>query len=547
MKHLITTVLTILNPKERVRMFKLIAADLVINILDIVFLALMLLLVNFYTKGATVSSAAIFNYLTHHNSLFLVTAFFLLFSLKNWLGYRISALQHHFFFGIASRLSKRNIEYYLNDRYTQFVNVDSSVQVRKISQQPIEFSTYVLVNMQQALSQSMLILFTIIAILFYHPNLFLLLFVLLLPPVVLLAYLIKKRLKSIRIGMKVMSEKTIQHLQESLAGFVESRLYGKHRFFADRYHSFQRQLNDNIATQKSIQGLPSRMVEVFAILGFLILLALNKFHTSSLRIDLLDIGVFLAAAYKIIPGIVKILNSTGQIKAYEFTLKDLLIEQQAQLGHSSAQLIEVIKFEEVSYDYQDRSVLKKCSFEINAGDFVGISGKSAAGKTTLINLLLGFLSPRSGAVFINNQKLSGLEMQHHWNRISYVKQQPFFINDTVLKNICLCDDGYDSDRLNKAVDFSGIANSLGLNQVVSEQGKNISGGQRQRIALARAIYHDFDLLLLDEPFSEMDETSEREILHKLVAIAKAGKIVLLITHHQKGLALCHKIITLNGQ
>jgi ABC-type multidrug transport system fused ATPase/permease subunit len=224
---------------------------------------------------------------------------------------------------VASRLSDRNIRQYLKDSYIRFINVDSSVLIRKISQQPIEFSNYILTNVQQVVSQSVLIFFTIVAILFYHPLLFLLLFVLLLPPVVLLAWFIRKRLKNIRADNKITSEKTIQHLQETLAGYVESNVFGKDDFFVNRYYSYQNRLNENIATQQTLQGLPSRLIEVFAILGFFILVAINKWSANAPSIDLLNIGVFMAASYKIIPGIVKILNSTGQIKAYEFTLKDL--------------------------------------------------------------------------------------------------------------------------------------------------------------------------------------------------------------------------------
>ncbi|WP_182921325.1 ATP-binding cassette domain-containing protein [Pedobacter planticolens] len=533
-------------------MIKLIVFDLMIGILDIAFLGLMLLVIDFYTKSNTEKNIFHNTYFGTSNSLVLIVIFFLLFSIKNWFGYYVSSLQRHFFFNVASRLSKRNIKHYINENYSQFVNIGSAAQIRKISQQPVEFSNYILVNLQQVISQGILIFFTIVAILTYHPSLFLLLFLLLLPPVVGLGYFIRLRLKNIRGEIKVTSEKALQHLQESLAGYVENNIYNSADFFIDRYYTHQKKLNTNIATQQALQSLPARMIEVFAILGFLILLAVNKFASPSLNINLLEIGIFMAAAYKIIPGIVKILSSVGQIKAYDFTLTDLLPgstpKQKSSAKHTS---IEMIRFEEVKFQYGNQQPIKKMSFEINAGDFVGVTGKSGAGKTTIIHLLVGFLAPNAGSISFNYATADEATRQSFWNRISYVKQQQFIFNDTIANNICLSNT-VNEIKLAEVVEFCGLANLLnqypkGIHQIVTENGKNISGGQRQRIILARALYHDFDLLILDEPFNEMDEVSEKRILNKLVALAKTGKIIMLITHDELGLTFCNKIIPIGDE
>jgi ABC-type bacteriocin/lantibiotic exporter with double-glycine peptidase domain len=552
LKHLATAVLSILNKQEKQKIGSLIILDLIIGILDIAFLGGMLLVINFYTNGGASTPQVITHYFSK-DSLLLISEFFLLFGLKNWLGYRITRSQNFFFYRVASRLSDRNIRQYLKDSYIRFINVDSSVLVRKISQQPIEFSNYILTNVQQVVSQSVLIFFTIVAILFYHPLLFLLLFVLLLPPVVLLAWFIRKRLKNIRADNKITSEKTIQHLQETLAGYVESNVFGKDDFFVNRYYSYQNRLNENIATQQTLQGLPSRLIEVFAILGFFILVAINKWSANARSIDLLNIGVFMAASYKIIPGIVKILNSTGQIKAYEFTLKDL--QPSAEITHENTSslpsAITSLNFYKVAFGFKDRQVLNNCSFEIKAGDMAGISGHSGLGKTTIVNLLLGFLEQDAGVIMINDTITDRADRQNYWPCVSYVKQQGFFINDTILKNIILTDEAYDSDKLAEAISISGIDNMLieypeGINKLITENGKNISGGQRQRIMLARALYYDFDVLILDEPFNEMDAAAENIILSRLKQIIQQGKIIIFITHNQESLAFCNKIILPNG-
>ncbi|HEY0177268.1 MAG TPA: ABC transporter ATP-binding protein [Pedobacter sp.] len=527
----------------------LILSDLVIGILDIAFLALLLLVINFYTRNSTLNNPLLQQLFSGGDPLLLIGIFLLLFSLKNFSGYLLSAAQYSFFYGVSSRLSKQNIQQYLQGDHIRYIHTDSSVHIRRISQQPIEFSNYILSNIQQVISQGILICCTIIAILFYHPSLFLLLFLLLLPPVILLGYFIRKKLRHTRASTKITGEKTIQHLQESLSGFTESNIYGKNDFFIDRYYKFQQQLNDNIATQQTLQSLPSRLIEVFAVLGFFILIAINKWSVHTPFIDLLTIGVFMAASYKVIPGIVKILNSTGQIKTYEFVLNDLLPVAPVRSGAPVSASLSALRFEQVSFKYKQQPVLNDFNFELLPGDFAGISGKSGSGKTTVINLILGFLKEESGHIYLNGQATGHLERQHYWPGIAYVKQQPFFINDSILKNITFSDQDYDHQLLADALSFSGIDRMLdqypdGLNKLITENGKNISGGQRQRIMLARALYRAADLFILDEPFSEMDETAEREMLARLQLLAERGKMIILITHNKASLSFCNKTVFL---
>jgi ABC-type bacteriocin/lantibiotic exporter with double-glycine peptidase domain len=260
----------------------------------------------------------------------------------------------------------------------------------------------------------------------------------------------------------------------------------------------------------------------------------------------------MAASYKIIPGIVKILNCTGQMKTYQFTLTDLLPFENQTLTIKDSQIVYInsIKFDKVCFQYKDRVVLNDISFQMEPGDFAGISGVSGKGKTTLINLLLGFLEPKCGAIYLNNRSANTVERQLYRNRVSYVKQQPFFINDSILENITLAENNHDWDKLDDVLTFCGIDKFLadypeGLEKIIKENGKNISGGQRQRIMLARALYHDFDLLILDEPFSEMDSKAENCILSKLQSLAQQGKMILFITHNKSSLSFCNKIFSLD--
>jgi ABC-type transport system involved in cytochrome bd biosynthesis fused ATPase/permease subunit len=155
-------------------------------------------------------------------------------------------------------------------------------------------------------------------------------------------------------------------------------------------------------------------------------------------------------------------------------------------------------------------------------------------------------------VLINGKPADPETLRSYWGRIAYVQQHPFLLHDTILKNITLSDGPYDEDRLQKAVDAAGLphldpSSGAWLTKIITESGKNISGGQRQRIAFARALYKDADLLILDEPFSELDEAAEKEMLCYCLQLVREGKIVLLITHHKKNLSLCHQTLLLDEE
>jgi ABC-type bacteriocin/lantibiotic exporter with double-glycine peptidase domain len=303
-----------------------------------------------------------------------------------------------------------------------------------------------------------------------------------------------------------------------------------------------------------VQNLPSRFIEVFAIFGLFILILINSFTGSSNSVNILIIGAFMAAAYKIIPGIVKILNSAGQVKTYKYTINDLLKEKARTLTHKeklhNGTSINAVTFCKVSFSYANHQVLNNFSMNIQRGDFAGISGSSGRGKTTVINLVMGFLSATGGNIYINNEIINTNEQERFWKNIAYVKQQSFFIHDTILKNITLDENNLNKEKLQDVIEVTGLNELLGkykegIEKLITENGKNISGGQRQRIAIARALYKEADVILLDEPFNELDEASELRLVKYFRKMAESGKIVVLITHNQAALSFCNKIIPLD--
>lgn len=548
MKTIIKNIFSILDQKERRQVLGLILLDIIISLLDIFFLASLIYIIQFYTLGTNGIELPFRSFFSRY-PLSLITGFFILFALKNTMAYLVFKTQYSFVYAVAARLSRKTLLQYLRGGFKDYIQIDSAVHIRKISQQPIQFGHHVLAGFQQLVGNLILVSLTIIAILIFSPMLFILLLIILTPALFVIGLLLKKKLDRIRKLAKPVSELSLQHLQQGLAGYIESNIYQSNSFFIDRYGSYQASFNDFLSRQLVLQNLPSRFMEVFALFGLLVLIILNFYGNNNSNIQLTTISAFMAAAYRIIPGIVKILNSTGQIKTYNYTITDLINIPPNTTTEEKINMpaISTITIDHLSFTHKTKKLLNNFSMQVKAGEMLGIKGSSGKGKTTVLNLLLGFLDQSDGDILINNTVTTAAERRQYQCRFAYAKQHTFLLHDTILNNITLSDDIKDEQQLQQAAQAAGLdIFPQGLQTYITENGKNISGGQRQRIAIARALYKNADCIILDEPFNELDQISENKLLLYFQSLAAAGKIVILITHNTMSLSYCSKIISLDG-
>ena len=555
MKQIIRNTIAILDRAERKKALVLLGLNLLVNILDIGFLACLLFIVQLYSGTNPVKASFLPAWLTAGSSLWPLGFFFFLFAAKNLVSFLVFKAQCRFRYEVSLRISYHNLLQYLGGNYNDYIHIDSSAHFAQINLQPGEFSEHVMEGLQEIVTEWTLIGLTVIAILLFNAKLFLLLLVLLLPPVIIAAWLTRKQILSAKANISGNRRMAWQRLDESISAFVESNLFDKHLFFAKRYHRSQHTQNKHLAALQAIQGVPTRLAEVFAVFGLLALISINHLTGHGQGAGFVTLGAFLAAAYKIIPGIARILNLNGQMRAYAYTIDHLIHKRKTQPDPEPAtppEKIRSVAFRDVSFRYDQPYILRNLNLQIEAGSFLGIEGNSGRGKTTLLNILLGFLTPERGEVLFNGKKMEHEDRKGYWKKIAYIKQQPFILHDTLLTNITLDEDAAEEHRLLKILAVSGldaVVDKLpgGIDAVIAENGKNISGGQRQRIAIARALYKEADVYILDEPFSELDEASEERLLGHFRQLTTEGKIVILITHNKKSLSWCNNIISLEDR
>ena len=538
-----------LLPDERRKFLLLTCTDVLVSMADIFFLAGLVWIVQFYSRpDGQPLPAFLPAWMNNGDSIAIIAVFLVLFAGKNLLAY-LAARAHYAFMGrIAMRISLNNLAHYQQAPFSEFIQTDSSVHIRRIAFQPFEFSQYLLAGISQIITQGCLIGLSVTVLLVFNAKLFLLLLLVFLPPVAIVFYFLRNRLAKARKNLREGNEASFQHLLDALKGYVEGNIYHRNEFFLQRFTASRGRFSRSLFHSLSLQNLPGRVIEIFMVLGLLALIAwVNRADGDSL----VTIGAFMAAAYKIIPGIVKIINIGGQLKTHELASRDVSPPVKSKTTTTNGhQRLNSLRAEGLNFAYNGKPILQQCTLEAKKGDFIGITGYSGIGKTTLLHLLLGFLQPGDGKIYVNDTLVPASELRDYWPSIAYVRQQVFLLHDTLGRNVTLEEQEGDRARLIDALHITGLESWTNevpgyMDKIITENGRNISGGQHQRIALARALYKDADLILLDEPFNELDQSSVHRLLKHFQTLAQQGKMVIMVTHDGESLAYCNKIVSLN--
>ena len=212
-----------------------------------------------------------------------------------------------------------------------------------------------------------------------------------------------------------------------------------------------------------------------------------------------------------------------------------------------------IKFENVFFSHENSNakILQNISLEIRRGQKVGIIGKSGAGKSTLIDLILGLIKPIEGKILIDDSNLE-YNLRDWQKQIGYVPQDIYLLDDTIKNNIAfgLNTNDINQERILKSIELSRLKDYVGSlgkkeNTVVGNRGIKVSGGQKQRIGIARALYNNPGILILDEATSSLDAINERKIMEEIYNTAK-NTTLIIVTHRYKPVSNCDKIYLLDN-
>lgn len=350
-------------------------------------------------------------------------------------------------------------------------------------------------------------------------------------------------------------------IREGLSSIKEIILNFKQNFFIKKLnHYLYRNLIVSIRAQLT-NDLPRHLLELVAIFGFVTIFYFLKFTGYQLFEIIILIGLFAAITFKILPSFNRIMSNIQRIR-YAQPIINLLYDELVNSKNESFEFKENkkrgfefknnIEVKNLSFKYEGKKdfIFQNASFVIKKGEFVGLSGKSGEGKSTLLNIISGLDKNYEGEIFIDGRDLKDLRSE--WTRkVAYISQDPFFLDDTIKNNIAFAEDEehIDENKIWSAVKASQLeefVNNLdqGLETIIGEDGTKMSGGQLQRLVIARALYQQFELIILDESLNSLDEENENKIINILKNL-KNNKTILLISHKDTTIKNCDIVLNVN--
>ncbi len=360
------------------------------------------------------------------------------------------------------------------------------------------------------------------------------------------------------------SQSIIQSIQQGVGALVDARISGREAYLAEQFRRSTTEQARMATLRASIARLTPLAIEVVALIGLLIILLMITSDSSSIADALPTMSLLGIATIRLkqmatrVATQVNIVNTsrpsipmlTSDVRILEAVQRQQTSRREPSLDQHLANF-DKLTLEGVSYTYPNAETPAVCdvSLEIHRGESIGFVGETGCGKSTLVNLVLGLLEPQRGTVKVNGVDI--LSTLDSWrNHLSYIPQTIFLLDDTIRANVAfglpyadVCENRL-ADALKSAC-LSDFVSTLprGENTIVGERGVRLSGGQRQRIGIARALYSNPEVLVMDEATSSLDNKTEAEVM-EAISNLKTSRTLIMVAHRLSTVEDCDRLYCL---
>ena len=556
------------TPIQRIYLILIIFLNIFASFFEIFALATIPLFVAFITKQVDFFKG-IFDYFPFLENIYindklniLIIIIISIFIIKTILILASSYSLERICYGISSNNARKMLKNYFDTSYLNIIKIGPSIIQRNIleNRQLSDFITMNLKVIKDSLSTILIII-----IIFTQNNIFLFFIFLILFVITMFLYLMLKKIFYSKSKENVTAMGVILRTLVNIFSTIKNiTLLNKKNYFINYFNKQNTLVNYNNALMKFFISFPRAILELTGVTILMLLayyyLSLN--YTSEQTIVMISlIAVF---TIKLAPTLSSLSSSLGGIEirkpSIELIIKELSRKSEDNYNKNVKKnffgdTIKSIKLDNLSHSYDPETgdVLKNINLNIESDKLVGIFGASGSGKTTLINILMCLIKPNSGNIVVNGRKNVINDRSSFFPYIGYVPQDIFLFEGTLKSNIALGENENDIDqkRLREVINLCELEDFVENlpdkeNHSITSDATNISGGQRQRIGLARTLYFNPNILIMDESTNELDINTEKKILEKLKK-QYSNKIFIIISHRMTTLAMCDERLYLDKE
>ena len=469
-----------------------------------------------------------------------------------WVVTNFSRFQTH-------RLSVRLLRQYLFKPYSFFLNRNTSEMGKNVVSEVSRGVGGVLLPLLNLVSKSIISVSIFILLVLVNPYTAIIA-ILIFGGIYTALYLSVKKLLH-KIGIQTTDSATARFkiAQESMSGIKEIKLRGSENIFIDLFDIQSNLYAKNYAIRALIASIPRYFIEVIAF-GGIIAIIISMLIAGKTESEVITLtSVYAMAGYRLLPAIQGIYGDLTNLKfnlpifsVLANDLKENKYKEQVQGYSEKIDFKEKISIKDVHFSYDgNKSILNDINLSITRNDTIGFVGTTGSGKTTLIDILLGLLTPDKGSIFVDSTQIDQKNLQSWQKKIGYVPQSIFLIDDSIEKNIAfsIASDKIDKKRVVDAAKMADLHDFIltlddDYSTSVGERGVRLSGGQLQRIGIARALYHNPEVLILDEATSSLDGATENTIMESIHGLSHK-KTIIIIAHRLTTLKECDVIYLLD--
>jgi ATP-binding cassette, subfamily B, bacterial PglK len=458
-------------------------------------------------------------------------------------------------------ISSNLLRWYLQMPFVAHVRRNSAELIRNLTESSDLVSRVVILSVIQLTSEALIVLGLSAVLIWTAPLGTLITGALLGGVMFLIGILVQPRLTRLGRDHQHAYKSSLQSLQQSLNNVREIRIFQKQAYFLDHFVSKRARLARVYYIQGTLQSLPRLLIEtafVFFVVAFIIVLGGTPGQFVS-RVPVL--GLFAYSILRVMPSLNRIMTYLNNLQWGAGAIDDIYRDMHAaresalltpQESSTVPTLTRFLYLDNVWFRYPgaDSFALEEIQLRIEVGESVGVVGETGAGKSTLMDIILGLLEPTRGRLWIDEHEL-GDNRAGWYAQLGVVPQRIALFDDTLRRNIAfgIDDDEVDLERLKEAISIAQLTEFVstlrdGINTIVGEDGVRLSGGQRQRVAIARALYRDARLLIFDEGTSALDNLTEAALMDAMGALGRK-RTLITVAHRLSTVRRCDRVILLD--